>query len=820
MLKKSLKRRSIQEIAPWATMVTPELILDKDGSLLTVYTFEGVDADSPNASDISAARDNLDHACKNFDHRITAWWKLSHRRVKGDIGGTFDSSMDARVDEINRAHVASGRYFRNAHSLALAFTPETGVNKIFEKVAYHMTVGGKSMPLAIFETIKDSVLARSAFAFDIDRLTSDIKRFEGVIDAFKGGVTRLKMKRLQLQNALAFLHQAANPSVPPRRVRYPVTMLDTHLTESEVTIGADTLMFESAHGKRYAKIIAVKEWMGFQEAALDVLAEVDAELDVCVMFRFLDTTKASAYIEKIRKFYKVAAFNPWSVLKAYFSKEEQKNDEGRERLADEAEKALAKLVAEGQQYGFANVSVIVYGDTVEECDDATREVIGRIGNAGFGVILERDNLFAAWQTTLPGRWDQQRRLQFVETPAVSDIAPVRSVSEGDTVNAWLTQQSGEKTGPLTMLPTRHKTLQRVSLHHPGGKSHALVIGPIGAGKSIFLNFLVSQTGRHKARRIRFDKDRSTRIPTLLAGGRFVDATGRFEAGTSVNPLSLLHDPKHFPYVAEWVQMAIEDDDFRCSPQQQRTIFEKVTVLGTGYPRDLWTLSNLNALLPIELRERLAVWTQGEKNGRFFDHIDDAFSLSDDISIEMGDLFQNYPVAAALFMDYAFYRIAQWLDGKRYTVIEVEEAGFFFQYPRFYQRLEIWAVTIRKLNATLLLATQSLSQVARIPNFEILKENIPNIFYLPNKDAKNNLHLYRDLFGLTEHQIDMLANAVPNRDYLWVTPDQTRMLQASFPKETLAVLRSDGRAQAVLDRHYTSGAPDWREAYVREMLTLD
>ncbi len=25
---------------------------------------------------------------------------------------------------------------------------------------------------------------------------------------------------------------------------------------------------------------------------------------------------------------------------------------------------------------------------------------------------------------------------------------------------------------------------------------------------------------------------------------------------------------------------------------------------------------------------------------------------------MGDLFQNFPVAAALFMDYAFYRIAQ------------------------------------------------------------------------------------------------------------------------------------------------------------------
>ncbi|MFC0402956.1 VirB4 family type IV secretion system protein [Paraburkholderia rhizosphaerae] len=819
MLKRFVKR-PIQEIAPWATMVTPELILDKDGSLLTVYTFEGVDADSPNASDIAAARDNLDQACRNFDHRVTAWWRLSHRRVRQEIPGEFGASMDARVDSINQASATSGKFFRNTHSLALAYTPETGINKVFEKVAYHMTVGGKSIPLAIFETAKDLILSRSAFAFDIERLTSDIRRFESVLDAFRGGITRLKAKRLQLQNALAYLHQTANVTVPPRRVRYPVTMLDTHLTESYVTPGAEHLLFESAYGKRYAKVIAVKEWLGFQEAALDVLCDVDAELDICVMFRFLDKTKASAYIEKIRKFYKVAAFNPWAIIKGYLAKEEQKNDEGREILADEAEKALAKLVSDGQQYGFANISVIVYGDTVQECDDAARDVVGRIGNAGFGLIVETENLGACWATSLPGRWDQQKRLQFVETPAVSDIAPIRSVPEGPTVNDWLTQQSGEQTGPLTILPTRHRTLQRVSLHHPGGKSHLLVLGPIGAGKSIFLNFLMSQTGRHKARRIRFDKDRSTRIPTLLAGGRFVDATGRFEAATYVNPLSLLHDAKHFPYVAEWVQMAIEDDDFRCSKTHERIIFDAVTTLGEGYGREFWTLSFLNTLLPDELRERLAVWTQGEKNGRFFDHVDDAFALSDDLSIEMGDLFQNFPAAAALFMDYAFYRIAQWLDGKRYTVIEVEEAGFFFMNERFYKRLEVWAVTIRKLNATLALATQSLAQVARIADFEILKENIPNIVYLPNRDARSSLHLYRDRFGLTEHQIDMIANAVPNRDYLLVTPDQTRMLQASFPKEILAMLRSDGRAQAVLDRHHASGAPNWREAYVAEMLTLD
>ncbi|WP_423064592.1 VirB4 family type IV secretion system protein, partial [Burkholderia multivorans] len=491
-------------------------------------------------------------------------------------------------------------------------TPETGINKLFEKVAYHMTVGGKSVPIALLETVKDMVLARSAFVFDMERITSDIKRFEGILDAFKGGVARLKMKRLQLQSALAFLHQTANPSVPPRRVRYPVTMLDTHLTETFVTYGAEHIMFESAYGTRYAKIISVKEWMGFQEAALDVLTDVDAELDVCVMFRFLSTSKAQAFIEKMRKFYKVAAFSPMKILKGFFSKDEKKenmeNEKGREILAEEAENALARLIADGQQYGFVNISVVVYGDTVTECDDNAREIVGRIGNAGFGVLVEKRNLPAAWASTLPGRWDQQKRLQFVETPVVSDIAPVRGVAEGSDVNPWLTQQLGERIGPLTLLPTRHRTLQRVSLHDPSGKSHALIVGPIGAGKTIFLNFLVSQTGRFRPRRIKFDKNRSTRIPTVFANGKFVDVTGKFAAATQVNPLSLLADPRHYTYVSGWVQMAIEGDgeDFRCTPQQERTIYERVVTLAQGYGPEYWTLSFLAPLLPAELRDYIAL----------------------------------------------------------------------------------------------------------------------------------------------------------------------------------------------------------------------
>jgi type IV secretion system protein VirB4 len=161
--------------------------------------------------------------------------------------------------------MTTGRYFRNTHSLSIAYTPESGVAKFFEKIGYHMTVGGKKVYGAIIEAAKDTVLSRSAFAFDMEQIRSDTRRFEAMLDAFTGGVPRIKPTRLAMQESYEALHQIANPSVPKRRIRFPVTLLDTHLSESEITVGAERLLFESAHGKRYAAIVAVKEWMSFRK---------------------------------------------------------------------------------------------------------------------------------------------------------------------------------------------------------------------------------------------------------------------------------------------------------------------------------------------------------------------------------------------------------------------------------------------------------------------------------------------------------------------------------------------------------------------------
>jgi type IV secretion system protein VirB4 len=207
---------------------------------------------------------------------------------------------------------------------------------------------------------------------------------------------------------------------------------------------------------------------------------------------------------------------------------------------------------------------------------------------------------------------------------------------------------------------------------------------------------------------------------------------------------------------------------------------------------------------------------GGQYGHFFDHVEDAFAVSDNLCIECGELFQKFP--ARQLSSPTMRSTDQPVDGRHpLHRHRVEECGFFFQNERFYKRFEDWITTIRKLNGSIWAATQSLRQIARVANFEILKENIANWIYLPNSQAKTSTDLCGDMFGLTKDQIQMISDAVPNRDYLWITNVQTRMLQTAFNDEMVSMLRSDGVAQSICDTHYASGEPDWQDRYVREML---
>src|SRR6202043_3544836 len=113
------------------------------------------------------------------------------------------------------------------------------------------------------------------------------------------------------------------------------------------------------------------------------------------------------------------------------------------------------------------------------------------------------------------------------------------------------------------------------------------------------------------------------------------------------------------------------------------------------------------------------------------------------------------------------------------------------------RIKQWLLTLRKQNAAVLLATQSLAQLYESPNRAILLESCPTKILLPNPEATapGHIGLYRDL-GLNDAEVQLLARARRKRDYYFKSPRGSRLFELGVgPPAPAFVGTPEGMPQA-------------------------
>jgi len=271
-----------------------------------------------------------------------------------------------------------------------------------------------------------------------------------------------------------------------------------------------------------------------------------------------------------------------------------------------------------------------------------------------------------------------------------------------------------------------------------------------------------------------------------------------------------------PWLIRWLEMLLSSKGYELKAADLDNLSSALNHVA-DQPAEMWQLRSLEPFLSRDLQEELAPWINQGAYSKYFDNDKDTFQLGNKTCIEMGGLFQN-PTVAALFVDYAFFCIQQRLDG-RPTLIYIEEAWFMLDNEQFAKGIDNWLRTLAKKNAFLIMATQSLQEIANSKIFASIIDNIPNRIFLPNANAMTHAQMYRDMFQLNDEQINRIRNSIPKRNYYIVTPKLSRMVDVSLPKEIMAIVRSDGRAQKVFLKNYETRAANdnWKDDYMKEML---
>jgi len=366
---------------------------------------------------------------------------------------------------------------------------------------------------------------------------------------------------------------------------------------------------------------------------------------------------------------------------------------------------------------------------------------------------------------------------------------------------WAGPERDEHFGapPLLYGKTEGSTPFRLSLH-VGDVGHTLVVGPTGAGKSVLLALMALQFRRYDRSQVfAFDFGGSIRAAALAMGGDWHDLGGGLTEGdefsVSLQPLARIHDTYERAWAADWIVAILTREAIKITPEVKEHIWTALTSLASA-PVEERTITGLSVLLQSnDIKQALRPYCVGGAYGRLLDaeaeHLGSAAVQAFEIEGLVGT------GAAPAVLSYLFHRIGDRLDG-RPTLLIIDEGWLALDDEGFAGQLREWLKTLRKKNASVIFATQSLSDIDNSSIAPAIIESCPTRLLLPNERAiePQITAIYRR-FGLNDRQIEILARATPKRDYYCQSRRGNRLFELGLSEVGLALCAASSKSDQTL-----------------------
>jgi type IV secretion system protein VirB4 len=569
--------------------------------------------------------------------------------------------------------------------------------------------------------------------------------------------------------------------------------LDAILVDEALTGGLEPRL-----GRAHLRTLTV---MGFPSAThpgiLDELNRLAFPYRWSTRAIALNKTDAARVLTRIRRQWFAKRKSVMAILKEVMTNEPSALlDTDAHNKAMDADAALQELGSDLIGQAYVTATVTVWDEDARAADEKLRLVEKVIQGRDFTCIAESVNALEAWLGSLPGHVYANVRQPPVSTLNLAHMIPLSAV--------WAGPERNEHLGgpPLLFAKTDGATPFRLSLH-VGDVGHTLVVGPTGAGKSVLLALIALQFRRYPGSQVfAFDFGGSIRAAALAIGGDWHDVGGALSDDAidpvALQPLAAVPDPAEQAWAAEWLAAILGREGVTVTPEAKEHLWSALTSLASA-PAPERTLTGLSVLLQSgALKRALQPYCVGGAWGRLLDAEAERLGGADVQAFETEGLIGTG--AAPAVLSYLFHRVERRLDG-RPTLLIVDEGWLALDDPTFGAQLREWLKTLRKKNASVVFATQSLADIETSAIAPAIVESCPTRLFLPNERAiePQILGVYRR-FGLNDRQIEILARATPKRDYYCQSRRGNRLFELGLGEVGLAFTAASSKPdQAAIAR---------------------
>jgi type IV secretion system protein TrbE len=753
------KSASLADFLPWVALVGPGMVLNKDGSFQRTARFRGPDLDSATPAELVAVTSRLNNALRRLGSGWAVFVEAQRSAAQAYPQARFPDPVSALVDRERREQFREeGAHFESGYYLTLLWMPPPEDAARAEGWLYE---GKASTGVDPRELVK-------SFADRTDRVLHLVEGFMPEAAWLDDAAT------------LTYLHSTVSTKAQRVRVPEAPVYLDALLADEPLTGGLEPML--GAHHLRTLTIT------GFPTATfpglLDELNRQAFPYRWSTRAIMLDKTDATKLLSKIRRQWFAKRKSVAAILKEVMTNEQSVlMDSDASNKAADADMALQELGADHAGIAYVTATVTVWDRDPALAAEKLRLVEKVIQGRDFTCTIERMNAIEAWLGSLPGHVYANVRQPPISTLNLAHLIPLSAV--------WAGAERDEHFGdaPLLYGKTEGSTPFRLSLH-VGDVGHSLIVGPTGAGKSVLLALMALQFRRYKGSQIfAFDFGGSFRAAALGMGGDWQDLGGALHAeegdsaAVALQPLARIDNSCERAWAAEWLAAMLAGEGLVIDPAAKEYLWSALTSLASAPPAER-TLTGLAVLLQSqELKQALAPYLIGGPWGRLLDAEQERLGEASVQAFETEGLIGASSAAAVL--SYLFHRIEGRLDGSP-TMIIIDEGWLVLDSPAFAAQLREWLKTLRKKNASVIFATQSLADIEISAIAPAIIESCPTRIFLPNeRAAEPQIARVYERFGLNDRQIEILSRATPKRDYYCQSRRGNRLFELGLGDVALA-----------------------------------
>ncbi|MFK3668300.1 VirB4 family type IV secretion/conjugal transfer ATPase [Ochrobactrum teleogrylli] len=718
----TLKSRELgpETFIPYLRHVDENTIALETRALMVIIALDGVSFETADVLDINALHRDLNTLHRNIaDERLALWTHLIRRRDNSYPDGTFKAPFSAQLNEKYRDRMIREDLFRNDLYLAIVWSP---VRDPAEKAARLLSRLRRTRRAGI-EFDEEALKQLHDKVIDI---TAGLKRFEPRI------LSLYEQDGLVFSEPSEVLHQLVGGRSEP----VPLTegRIASAIYSDRVIVGRETIEIRHEAESRFAGMLSFKEYpAATRPGMLDDVLTSPFELILSQSFSFVSKADARTIMGR---------------------KQNQMLSSGDKAASqiEELDDAMDDLESNRFVLGEHHLSLAVFAPTVKELTDHLAKARASLTNGGAVVAREDLGLEAAWWAQLPGNFRFRARSGAITSRNFAALSPFHSYPSG--------QKDGNEWGAAVALLKTASGSPYYFNFHDSDLGNTFICGPSGAGKTVLLNFMLSQLEKHDPHVVFFDKDRGAELYVRAAGGVYHSLRNGKPTGCA--PLKALAlTPENKVFLANWVGKLVGSGTRELSVTELRDIAAAIDGLA-DLPVEQRTIGALRTFLdntnPEGIAARLRRWERGGPLGWVFDNPGEDIGLGEFgvgakmVGYDMTDFLDNEEIRTPL-MAYLFHRVEQLIDGRR-IIIVIDEFWKALQDEDFRDLAQNKLKTIRKQNGLMLFATQSPRDAINSPIAHTIIEQCPTQIFLPN--SRGSHADYVDGFKLTEREYELIA----------------------------------------------------------------